>query len=409
MAVTVTYIPYMLIEIPANIMLKKIGPKIMIPSMCVCWGLVCTLQSQVHNFGGLVAARFFLGLCEGPLFPGMILYLSMFYRREELQKRIAVFFTAVSLSGAFSGLLAAAIEQLDGKGNLRGWQWIFLLEGIFTVLFGIASFFLLPNGPGTVRALSSVERERCIKRLQEDSNDFEHEKISLKEVLSIFKDIHIVLSLPFFLCTGALGFGLAVFSPTIVRALGYSSTITQLLTVPPYVLAFIATVITAFVSDRYRCRGWTAFAAGIACLIGAVIVLRGRGFGVRYTGICFLVTGAFSNAPSLLTWLPNNTAGYTRRATAVAVMAMMINLGGVISTWMYPTSSAPYFEQGAIFNITLTVVMEVLIVMLIFWLKYQNKRKVENAAELLRGLEHLDEAEQFKILGDRHPSYKYCY
>jgi dipeptide/tripeptide permease len=179
--------------------------------------------------------------------------------------------------------------------------------------------------------------------------------------------------------------------------------------VPPYVLAFLATIVTAFVSDRYRCRGWTAFAAGILCLIGAIIVLRGRGFGVRYTGICFLVTGAFSNAPSLLTWLPNNTAGYTRRATAVATMAMMINIGGVISTWMYPTSSAPYFEQGAIFNITLTVVMEILIVLAIYWLKYQNRRKGEKAAEILRGLEHLSEEEQFRILGDHHPLYKYCY
>jgi predicted MFS family arabinose efflux permease len=407
----------------------------MIPFLCTCWGLVCTLQSQVSSFSGLVAARFFLGLCEGPLFPGLILYLSMFYRRDELQKRIAVFFTAVSLSGAFSGLLAAAIQQLDGKRGLNGWQWIFLLEGLFTILFGLSAFWLLPNSPATIRALNDSERERCLQRLREDSNDFQDHKFSFKEMFSIFRDVHVMLSLPFYLCTGALGFGLAVFSPTvslippvyvllsalrpsewkpanrrqIVRALGYSSTITQLLTVPPYVLAFLATIVTAFVSDRYRCRGWTAFAAGILCLIGAIIVLRGRGFGVRYTGICFLVTGAFSNAPSLLTWLPNNTAGYTRRATAVATMAMMINIGGVISTWMYPTSSAPYFEQGAIFNITLTVVMEILIVLAIYWLKYQNRRKGEKAAEILRGLEHLSEEEQFRILGDHHPLYKYCY
>ncbi|KAL6252546.1 hypothetical protein RBB50_000265 [Rhinocladiella similis] len=409
MAVTVTYIPYMLVEIPSTLFLKKIGPKIMIPLMCTSWGLVCALQSQVRSFGGLVTSRFFLGLCEGGLFPGMVLYLSLFYKRNELQKRIAVFYTAVSLSGAFSGLLAAAIEQLDGKGNMRGWQWIFLLEGIASILFGILSFFLLPNGPATVRSFTPTQRDQCVRRLQEDSNDFQQQAFSMKGVLSIFKDVHILLSLPFFICTGALGFGLAVFSPTIVRALEYSPTVTQLLTVPPYVLAFLATIITSYVSDKHRCRGWTAFAAGILCLVGAGIMLRARGFGPRYTGICFLVTGAFSNAPSLLAWLPNNTAGYTRRATAVAVMAIMINLGGVISTWMYPTSSAPYFKEGIVFNIVLTVVMQLLIVLLIFWLKYQNRMKVEKRDDLLRGLEHLDEEEQFQILGDRHPGYKYCY
>jgi hypothetical protein len=121
------------------------------------------------------------------------------------------------------------------------------------------------------------------------------------------------------------------------------------------------------------------------------------------------VTGAFSNAPSLLTWLPNNTAGYTRRTTAIAAMAIMINMSGVISMWMYPTSSAPYFQPGAIFNIVLTVVMQILIVVLIFWLKLQSKSRVEKSAELLRGLEHLDEEELFKILGDHHPLHRYCY
>ena len=377
--------------------------------MCTSWGIVTTLESQVKNFGGLVACRFFLGFCEGGLFPGMILYLSTFYRRSELQIRIAIFFTAVSLSGAFSGLLAAAIQQLDGKGGLAGWSWIFLLEGLFTVCWGIFSFFMLPNNAHDVRGFKPEHVEQCLRRLQEDSNDYQHQKVTLREMLSVFKDVHVLLSLPTYFATGCLGFGLSVFSPTIIGALGYSRTVTQLLTVPPYVMAFIATVIAAYVSDRYRMRGATAFIAGLVALAGATIMYKGRGFGVRYAGICLLATGAYSNAPSLLTWLPNNTAGYTRRATAVAVMAIMTSTGGMVSTWIYPTSSAPYFAFGAKFNISLICIMECLIVAQVFWLRRLNKTKNDRPEELLRGVEDLSEEEQFNILGDHHPKYKYCY
>ena len=103
-------------------MLKKIGPKIQLPVMMLLWGLVSTCQSQVKSYGGLLACRFFLGLLEGGLFPGLVLYLSGFYRPHELQIRVGLFFCAAALSGAFSGLLAAAIENMEGLRGMHGWQ-----------------------------------------------------------------------------------------------------------------------------------------------------------------------------------------------------------------------------------------------------------------------------------------------
>ena len=356
-----------------------------------------------------MTCRLFLGGCEGGLFPGMILYLSGFYRRAELQIRIALFFTSVSLSGAFSGLLAAALQQLSGRGGMSSWQWIFLLEGLFTLCFGIFAFFMMPNGPRQVKTFKPEHTEHCIRRLNEDSNNFEKDKVTAKAVLSVFKDVHVLISLPFYLATGSLGAGLAVFGPSIVAALGYSSTITQLLTVPPYVMAFIVTLMFAWFSDRYHQRGLAAFGGGIIALIGFIMLLTTKSFGARYTGICLSVTGSYSNAPSLLTWLPNNTAGYARRATAIASLAIMTSCGAIISTWIYPAASAPYYHFGAKFNIGIICGMEVLIVALIFWLKRQNQIKEEHPEVLIRGLEHLSEDEQFAILGDHHPRYKYSY
>lgn len=126
MALTVTYIPYILSELPANLLLKKLGPNLFLPGIVTIWGLITTMQGFVNSYSGLVAARFFLGLVEGGMFPAIVLYLSFFYTRRELQLRIALFFSAASLSGAFSGLLAYGIIRLDGKGNRPGWAWIFI-------------------------------------------------------------------------------------------------------------------------------------------------------------------------------------------------------------------------------------------------------------------------------------------
>ena len=119
-AITITYVPYICAEIPSNLLLRKVGPRILLPTLCLCWGIISTLQCRVNSYEGLIAARFFLGLAEGGSFPGIVLYMSSFYQRAELQVRIAGFYSAASLSGAFGGLLAAAISNMDGIGGLAG-------------------------------------------------------------------------------------------------------------------------------------------------------------------------------------------------------------------------------------------------------------------------------------------------
>ncbi|KAL4913317.1 major facilitator superfamily domain-containing protein [Aspergillus aurantiobrunneus] len=408
-AITVTYVPYIASELPSNLVLKKIGPRILLPTLCTAWGLVTILQCEARNFGGFVACRFFLGLCEGGLFPGIVLYLSGFYRRHELQVRIALFFSAASLSGAFSGLLAAAIQQMDGIRGLRGWQWIFILEGLFTVCFGLFSYAMLPNRPETVMTFAPKHKEHCLRRLQSDANLFESDKITTCKVLSVFKDLHVLLVCAILFCSGVSLFGLAYFSPSIVQAMGYSNTRTQLMTVPPYAVAFVVTMITAFIADRYRQRGICAFLTTCIALVGAAMMLNGRSSAVRYTALVLLLTGIYAAAPCLISWVPNNSAGHVRRATAVAMGFVSTSSGGVLSTWIYPTSSAPYYNLGARFNLALIVISLVALVAQVALLRWLNREKEVRTAEILAGLEGVSYEEQIGALGDRHPSYRYTY
>ena len=408
-AITVTYVPYIAAELPSNLVLKKIGPRILLPGLCCTWGVVTTLQSLINNYEGLLACRFFLGLFEGGLLPGIVLYLSGFYRPAELQVRIALFFATSSLSGAFSGLLAAAIQNMDGIGNMQGWKWIFCLEGIFTACFGVFAAFFLPNNPHQVPTITPLEIERCIQRLHVQSQFPDTERVTLKKVCSILKDPHIWILSCISFCSGACLFGLAYFTPSIVQALGYSQTKTQLLTVPPFAIGFIVSLIAAYLSDRYQHRGLAGIATTLIALVGAVMTLKGRSMGVRYSALCLLITGIYATAPSLISWTPNNTAGYVRRATATAFIFVWTNSGGIVSTWIYPKNQAPYYLFAAKFNLALVVFTIFFFALNVWWLRLKNKKKVENRSEILGELESLPLEEQFEKLGDSHPDFKYIY
>ncbi|RVX73940.1 hypothetical protein B0A52_02830 [Exophiala mesophila] len=332
-AVTVTYVLYIAAELPSNLLLKKLGPKVVLSGLCFLWGTVTTLQCLVNNYSGLLAARLMLGLAEGGLFPGINLYLSMFYQREELQLRIAMFYSFAAFSGAFSGLLAAAIAKMHGIGGLSGWQWIFCLEGIFTVLFAPVAYYLLPNTPHQVRLFTEEQADRCAQRLRLDAAylETETEKVTLRGVLSVYKSIHLWPMFVIMFCGGTTVFGLAFFMPSIVLGMGYSPVRTQLMTVPPFAVAFVVCLGTAYLADHYRKRGITAMITLFVSLVGILMFYKGRTNAVRYPSLFFLVTGAYANGPCLLAWVPNNTAAHTRRATAIATSFMLTNSGGILN------------------------------------------------------------------------------
>ena len=140
---TIFFISYSLFEPLTQIMLKKFRPSVFLPVTMILWGISMTCMGLVHNYGGLLTVRWFLGLSEAGLFPGVNYYLSCWYKRGEFGIRAAIFFSAAALAGSFGGLLAAAIATMDGVGGKPGWAWIFILEGLATVVIATASFWMV--------------------------------------------------------------------------------------------------------------------------------------------------------------------------------------------------------------------------------------------------------------------------
>lgn len=142
-----------------------------------------------HNFGGMVTARLFLGLFEAGLFPGVNFYLSAWYLRSEFGIRAAIFFSAAALAGSFGGLLAAGISQMDGVGGKGGWAWIFIIEGLATLLVGAACWWMVQDFPDEARFLTPAEKEVVLHRLAKDKQaSSKHEDFQSKYLFASLKD-----------------------------------------------------------------------------------------------------------------------------------------------------------------------------------------------------------------------------
>lgn len=234
-ALSVFFISYALFESVSNVLLKKFTPRVFIPTIMVIWvcispargltrlttrlqGICMTCMGLVHNAAGLIAARFFLGLTEAGLFPGVSYIMSCWYKRSELGVRVAIFFSAAALAGSFGGLLAAAIADMNGIGGKGGWAWIFIIEGLATVIIGVIAFWIVPNFPEDATFLTESERRQVIHRLAVDhQTSAEPEKFRFAYFWQVLRDWKTYTACVIFGGVNGALYSFALFVPTIIN------------------------------------------------------------------------------------------------------------------------------------------------------------------------------------------------
>ncbi|KAE9569669.1 hypothetical protein CGMCC3_g14282 [Colletotrichum fructicola] len=350
----VFYATYIASELPSNLVLKKVSPRIWLPFLTIAWGIVTMCLGFVRSYGSFVAVRAVLGMCEGGLLPGMVLYLSGLYTRGELALRIGIFYTAASLSGAFGGLLARGLSAIGPSGNLEGWRWIFIIEGLITVVCGTIAAFGLPNNLATAKILTPEEREWALVRLQGHAGDRfnlaseREEKFRWSEVGRGVLNLQVWLSSTayFAILSGLYSFGL--FLPTIINDLHIASNAnqSQLWSVIPYAVATPVTVLVAFLSDRLRVRGPLMLAVLPISIIGYAVIGNVTAPQTRFAMTCLMAIGMYSAVPCVLSWNSNNSAGHYKRATTSALQLAIANCGGFVATFIYPSTQGPYYHKG---------------------------------------------------------------
>lgn len=165
-ALMVFLVAYAIFEVPSNYFLKLLTPSKWIAFLMFSWGAVTMCLGATSNFAGVTVVRFILGMFEAGLFPGLVYYLTFWYRTDERSIRVAFILASATLAGAFGGAIAFGVGHMNGTHNLPAWRWLFILEGIPSCLSSVAVFFWLPDYPETVRWLSVREKEVARKRLE---------------------------------------------------------------------------------------------------------------------------------------------------------------------------------------------------------------------------------------------------
>ncbi|KIJ13103.1 hypothetical protein PAXINDRAFT_117536 [Paxillus involutus ATCC 200175] len=394
---SVFFIPYSFAEVPSNIALKLFRPSRWLPAIMMVWGLVMTLMCLVNTYQGLIAARIFLGLAEAGLFPGVTYYIQLWYPRAERSTRIAIFFSAATVAGAFGGILAYFIEKMEGIGGLHGWQWIFCLEGITTMTVAFTAFFFVYDYPDTASFLTEAERCYVIDLLREDSNNLATH-YDFKFVLQAFKDyktyvqtgIHIGLLIPIY--------AIALFTPTIINELGFSAARAQLLSVPPFVAGCLFTILVGIYSDKHKLRGPYVIGGAVVSLVGYTVLYTQSSPGVSYAGTIIAAAGVFPTIAVHLAWAGSNAGGDLKRGVALAMVIGLGNLGGICSSFVY--LDPPRFHIGHA-TIMGWLTLSILLSCFAMWdYKRLNKQKE------LCGITE-DPSNKFRDMGDESPLFRY--
>ncbi|QRV80012.1 major facilitator superfamily transporter [Ceratobasidium sp. AG-Ba] len=217
---------------------------------------------------------------------------------------MAIYFAAATAAGAFGGLLARGITEMAGLGGLKGWSWIFILEGILTVLFAGISYFFIPDYPSTAKFLNPAERAEVIRRLDADNHGLSKD-FDMRYFWDAVKDWKTyVYMIMFFGCTTPT-YSLALFLPTIVKNMGYTAERSQLLSVPPYVVACMLTVAAGMTADRLKTRGRFLVGCYLLSMVGFIMLLASKRPAVQYVAVFVAAAGAFPNAAMVMAWCGN--------------------------------------------------------------------------------------------------------
>ncbi|GAA6002094.1 uncharacterized protein JCM10292_001844 [Rhodotorula paludigena] len=412
-ALSVFFVTYCLCEVPANLVMKKFKrPSTWITICVVSWSIVMTLMGVVQNYAGLIVTRLFLGITECGLFPGVILYLSIWYPRNRSQSRIGFFFGAATVAGAFSGLLAYGIGFMSGVGGYLGWRWIFILEGLLTFVVGCTVPWTMPDYPMECKWLTPEEQEWLVyRRATDNSKVGEAEHVSKVFVKQAFMDWQTWLAIGLYFGVVVPLYAISLVLPTIINSFGqYTRPQVQLLTVPVYFAAFLYVMATSILADRQQTRFRYHMLNLILCLVGLIINIAFPPSGVRYFGLFLIAMGAYGGLPSSVTWLSTNLSGQCKRAVGSAAQIGLGNLGALASSNVFRTQDRPKYRLGFGVVLGFVVVGLVCTPAYAYMLHRDNRRKDAFQAEqdaLPEEQRRKYTVEELHLLGDKGPDFRY--
>ncbi|KAL2212637.1 MFS general substrate transporter [Sarocladium strictum] len=371
------YVPYIIFEAPSNLVLKKFSPSTWQSRIMISWGIALLCHIPVTNKEGIYATRFFLGLFEAGMFPGVILQLSYWYRPDEMSVRLLYF--------------------LSGAHGLSGWQWLFLAEGLMTIVLGVAVKFLLPDFPPTAKWLTDREKAFIQARLPPNAPRAAEQDFNFSEIVSALKDKRLWLFTLIWATFTVGTSGVRFYQPTVIANLGFTTIArAQLLNLPISLLSIIVIGVTGSFADNGRLPR-PVYPLGVFTVVMAcyAVLVAYPSNGAVYAAT--LIGNAFTSAffPLMWPWRVQTTSRATGSAFSIGFVNSYGQIGGAIGPQIFRQVYAPRYKESFASAMALVAVCTV-VTSLTWWVT----RKTEADTRRLKRARVRAEREGLAVLDD---------
>ncbi len=343
------FVGYVLLEIPGTLLVERWSARRWIGRIMISWGIVAVLMGFIHTATQFYWARFVLGAAEAGFFPGIIVYLSHWFRHEDRSKAVALFMAALPFSNLIGSPLSGVILGVNWLG-LAGWRWLFIVEGIPAFIAGMITIFYLTDWPHQARWLPADEREWITAELEREKHRKKADRsYSIVEALTDRKVILLTLAY-FFVITGL--YGVNFWMPTIIKQLsGLPNLLVTFIAALPYAVALASMLVVGWSSDRTNERRWHTALPMVAASVGLLLSAALQS-GVLFSvaAFCLAVAGLHAHFPGF--WaLPTSFLGGTAAAAAIGLINSVGNLGGFVGPYLvgYFVTRTNSFFAGMLF------------------------------------------------------------
>ncbi|KAA1467780.1 MFS general substrate transporter [Dentipellis sp. KUC8613] len=418
---TLFRLAFLIAELPSQLVSKRLGPDIWIPSQMVLWSVVSWSQYWLSGRGSFLATRFLLGFLQGGFIPDVVLYLSYFYTKTELPIRLAWFWVSNYLTDIVAAFLATGILKLRGHNGRSGWRYLFLIEGLFTCLTGVLSYFMMPAGPTQTKAWFRpkgwfTDREETImvnRVLRDDpskSDMHNRQGLSVKMIWQALCDWHMwplyLLGLTHMIPTGTP----QVYLTLSLRNLGFSTTTSNLLSIPAYVIGTIGLLITAYLSEVINSRVLSTVILQIWSLplLVALYTFNAHTSQWVYYAVITLVVGFPYVHPIQVAWASRNSHSVRTRTVSASVYNMFVQAGAIIYANIYQAKDKPLYKAGNRALIGINCMNLALYAFTFFFYRILNKRR-EKKWDSMTEKEQTEYLQTTKDVGNQRLDFRFAY
>ncbi|SPO07454.1 related to nicotinamide mononucleotide permease [Cephalotrichum gorgonifer] len=422
---TIQLLCFLSAEFPVQFLTKRYGFKYVLPTLMVGWGLVSTFQAFIHDRTSFYITRAFIGLFEGGFIPGVILMATYFYTSKELSVRLAAFWSTLNVARVISALLAAGLLEMRGIAGRPGWFWLFLLEGLLTVVLGVISFLYLPVSPTETKSILYrnpwyTEREEVIMINRILRDDPAKGLVAIREPAT-WADVKATWSDKSL--WGLFFIGLVAYIPatpvqayltlTLKRVGGFSTLASNLLTAPSAALQIITMLAVAYSSEYFNERTFHCLFGEVWCLplFTALLTIPDGGREWGRFSIITLIAGYPYFHPIVSAWISENTFDVKKRAIAAATYNVIVQIGSLIGGQIYRKWDAPYYKTGNTVCISILSLAIVTFIGQRQWLiRLNEKKRVEwDAMTAEQKLEYQTDQEAREKDGNKRLDFRFAY